>query len=116
VSDPNDPVTHHLEANILQPQSPTITAAVLTVTRPEELAPALRQRDRSVAIQNAELEPQFARIHFFQGREGTYRYLGTLMAMLLILLMALRYGFDVRLLLDRKLEKTDLYFTLTPPK
>ena len=92
----------------------TLTATV-SVTRPDQLAAALRQRSKPVVIENNDLERSFSRLEFWQGREGTLRYVATLVFALLALAMALRYGIDFNWQRDRKLDRLDGRITLTPP-
>ncbi len=92
----------------------TLTATV-SVTRPDQLAAALRQRSKPVVIENNDLERSFSRLEFWQGREGTLRYVATLVVALLALAMALRYGIDFNWQRDWKLDRLDGRITLTPP-
>jgi hypothetical protein len=58
---PAKPITHHvLAATSIKVAPVTLQAAVLRVNRPEELAPALAQREKTVVIENDAMQRRFA--------------------------------------------------------
>lgn len=64
--EPGKPKTHSLEAHFSASANVSAAAAVLRVTRPEELAPALAQRDKVVLIENDEIGRKFVKLDYFQ--------------------------------------------------
>ena len=57
-----EPTRHHiLAAAGITVGAPAVEMAVLKVVRPEELAPALAQRELPVVIENDELQRRFER-------------------------------------------------------
>jgi hypothetical protein len=87
---------------------------VLTVTEPAQLPAALDQRAKTVVIEHAGLERRFAWIEFWQGREGTKRYVASLIAALFALALALQYKLDIGWQADWKLKRVDGKIILTP--
>lgn len=86
----------------------------MTVTNVSELRDALAKRDNSVVIDNPEIERKFAKLEFWQGREGTYRWIALLMAVLAIFAISWNLKIEASLLHDWKLERTEGKLTLTP--
>ena len=107
-------VTHHVLVATTGHINVTLNPVVMRVTTTSELPSALSQRTNSVVIDNPELECKLSRIEFWQGREGTYRFLGVLIASLLALAIAFQYKIDASWTRDSKLDRIDGKITLTP--
>jgi hypothetical protein len=110
---PQGPVVH-LEAQSVVSGHPTFDAPVLRVTGPGQLPAALGQKEKSVVIEDPRLQRRFSQVAFWQGREGTLRFVASLVAALLALALALQYGLNIHWAQDWKIGKTDLNVTLTP--
>ena len=100
--------------NLLLAALPTFDTPVLRVTGPDQLPAALGQKEKSVVIEDPRIQRRFSQVAFWQGREGTLRFVASLVAALLALALALQYGLNIHWAQDWKIGKTDLNVTLTP--
>jgi hypothetical protein len=60
------PKTHHVSLTARAQAVASVSAVVITITQPEQLAPALAQRDKTVVIANDEMARRFARFAEWQ--------------------------------------------------
>ena len=62
-------ITHHVSIGIQQGSAVTLATDLIRVTRADELPAALKQRAKSVVIENSQLERKFSWMEFWQGRQ-----------------------------------------------
>jgi hypothetical protein len=107
------PVIHPLTAQ-LSISSAVAVSAVVVVRNPSELREALRQHAKPIVIDDPKMERAFSRAMFWQGREGTIRFVAILFAGVICLAIALGYRIDGSWSRDWKLDRLDGKITLTP--
>jgi len=114
MTDPRQPVPqhHHIEIPTVQ-IGIKVHAPILTVTRVEQLAPALAQRQQPVVIDNPKIEQSLER---FYARERTIRMgiFAFLVGWIVQQAIAHQLKIDISLLHDWKANKTEGKLTLTP--
>jgi hypothetical protein len=69
-----------------------VQVSTVLVTRPEDLAPALARRDKSIVIENDEMKLRFARLLFWEGFK--WLVVPTLIAWILSQAIARNYKID----------------------
>lgn len=104
-------VEHQIGANFTVGTSLTVDA--IHVRNRTEFPAAMAQRAKPVLIEEPQLAQRLSRIAFWDGIQGTVRFIATLIAALLALALALQYGVDIRWHQDWKVEKTDTQIILT---
>jgi hypothetical protein len=108
------PKTHQVTVTMGMTLETLVQVSTVLVTRPEGLAPALAQRDKSIVIENDEMKLRFARLVFW---EGFIRWLvfPTLIAWILSQAIAKNYKIDASWHLHWNVGRTfDGKITLTP--
>jgi hypothetical protein len=107
-------VTHQLVATTFVNQSVIFSPVVMRVTRPSELPGALAQRASPVVIEDEGLERSFARFERWQAQQNTYRYIATLIALMVALAIAYGYGIEASWSWKWNVQRLDGKITLTP--
>lgn len=107
------PVTHHVLLAATTKMAVKMQAAVITVTRPEQLAPALAQRGKSIAIENDEIKRKFANIALVESL-GRWWLVPTLAAWILSQAISNHYKIEAPWRLNWKILSADGKITLTP--
>jgi hypothetical protein len=107
------PKVHHVLVGAPMHMEVTLAVATLRVTRTEEFAPALAQREKSIVIEDQELKKQLARLAYLQ--EMRWWLIPALLASILSQSIAHNYKIDASWHLNWKIERTfDGKLTLTP--
>jgi hypothetical protein len=85
-----------LSANVRIATSMRGTLEVVVVTRPDELAPALRQHEAPVVIDNERIGAKFRRLSYWEGKQQTLLlgWVAALLVGLLTFAISQRYGID----------------------
>lgn len=107
------PTTHQVLATMGMPLETTLQVSTVIVRRPQELASALAQREKSVVIENDDMKLKFARLVFWQGFK--WLVLPGLIAWILSLAIAKDYKIDASWHIKWMVGQTfDGKITLTP--
>ena len=89
-----EPTRHHiLAAAGITVGAPAVEMAVLRVVRPEELAPALAQRELPVVIENDELQRRFEPLVRWQ-QWPAWSLIPIVLTLVMGLVMAFHYNLD----------------------
>src|ERR1700687_1627684 len=104
-------VAHNVAVNISSASAVTV-AGELIVRQGNELAPALRQREKPVVIENPEIERRFQRL--MEWREARNWLVAFFGAGLIAYAISMNYKVEVGFEKDFKLERLNGKITLTP--
>jgi hypothetical protein len=112
--EPPKPKTHRVELASTVQATVTLHAVPIIVSRPEQLAPALVQREKSVVIENDEMKRKFAKFASWQ-EAARWWLIPLLICWILNQAIVHDYKIDASWHLNWKVERTfDGKITLTP--
>jgi hypothetical protein len=106
-------VAHNVAVRETAEAADVLTASV-TVTRPDQLAAALKQRSKPVVIEDAVLVRKFLRLEYW--REARLWFIAWLIYRLLASALVHQYHLEADWHLHWKLMQTDGRLVLTPPE
>ena len=89
-------VTHNVTVNIGGASAVALAGHFIVVTRSDELAPALRQHEKPVVIDNEQISAKFRRLGYWESNRQTFLlgWTAALLAMLLAYAISQQYGID----------------------
>lgn len=111
--EPPKPKTHQVELVATTRMHVTLHAAPLIVSRPELLAPALAQHEKSVVIENNQMERRFGTLVQWE-QIARWLLIPILITWLLSQAIMRDYKLDASWRLDWKVQKLGGKITLTP--
>src|SRR5258706_16370163 len=103
-------VTHNVTMSMGVGSHVTVGTEVILVKRPSELAPALRQQERPVVIEDAQMEQRFQRL--LKWREARNWFVAVLGAGLIAFAISMNYKIEIGFEKDFKLERMNGKITL----
>jgi hypothetical protein len=89
-------VTHNVTMNVESGSYVTLVAEPIFIKRSGELAPALRQHERPVVIDDEQISAKFRRLGYWENKRQTFLlgWIAALLAALLAYAISQQYGID----------------------
>jgi hypothetical protein len=107
-------IEHNISIGLHIDQDVFFSAEVIRVTKPDELPPALAQKDKSVVIEDPKMAERFRSLQAWQ--EARYWFFGTLITAAIAFAISQNYKIELSWHRDWKVNTLDGKVTLTPVK